>query len=210
MNASSHFNTSIDMAQKRIDSAIAAKLTDFFGMAEYDWTPRQEQSQPSDYLPEMLQWLETMMESVLIVLPADIKMEHYRKSFGFIADTLLDTYVLNRDDPVPQASLLGLGNVMVDLKYLETQAEKLQVSILSVFDELRQTLTIPIEDKVTEYAMNTTVRQAKYKSVTPAKLAAVLDKLGRYEQKVTPGDAGERQASKRRNERDAVLRLVRR
>jgi hypothetical protein len=99
---------------------------------------------------------------------------------------------------------------MVDVKYLEAQAERLEPSMVTAFDELRQTLSLPIDDKVTEYAINTTVRQSKYKSVTPAKLAAVLEKLGRYEAKTVGGEAGERQGAKRRSEREAVMRLVRR
>lgn len=208
LDASSHFNTTLDMAQKRIDSAIAAKLKDFFEMAEYDLTSTQEQKEVSDYLPEMLQWLETMMERGLVALPSEIKIEHYRSAFKYVSDMLINDQLLSKDDP--KLSILALRNMIVDLNYLEMQAGKLQEGLLSVFDEIRQTLTILTEEKVGEYAMNTNIRQTKYKSVQPIKLANLLDKLSKYEGRPGTGDTGERQAMRRRNERDSVLRLVRR
>lgn len=208
LDASSHFNTSLDMAQKRIDSAIASKLTEFFGMAEYNWTPRQEQAQVSEYLPEMLQWLETMMESVLVALPLEIKLEHYRSAFKFMADTLLNDLLLNKEDQ--QLSVVALRNLIIDVNYLDAQSGKLHESMPTALDEIRQTLTIAVEDKVTEYAMNAAVRQSKYKLVVPNKLAGVLDKLARYEGRPGTGETGERAATRRKGERDAVLRLIRR
>lgn len=208
LDASSHFNTTLDMAQQRIDSAIATKITEFFGMAEYDWTPSRETKEPSDWLPEMLQWLSTMMESVLILLPREIKMNHYKSAFRFVADTLLNEYLLGKDEPL--LSILGLKNAQVDVQYLTVQAEKMEEAMSEVFFEIKQTTTIPIEDKVSEYAMNTTVRHAKYKAVKPLKLAGILEKLARFEGRSGTGERGEREAAKRRGERDAVLRLVRR
>jgi hypothetical protein len=93
---------------------------------------------------------------------------------------------------------------------LISQAEKMQTGMSEVFSEIKQTTMIPIEVKVSEFAMNATTRQAKYKEVKPAKLASILEKLGRYEGRSGTGDRGEREAAKRRSERDAVLRLVRR
>lgn len=208
LDASSHFNTTLDMAQQRIDSAIATKMSEFFGMAEYNWTPLQESREPQEWLPEMLQWLSTMMESVLVLLPRDIKMEHYKTAFKFVGDTLLNEQLLNREEP--QVSLLGLFNVNIDVDYLMKQAENLQKGMSQVFQEIKQTISIALEGKVNDYAMNTTIRQQVYKDVKPAKLASLLEKLGRYEGRPGTGERGEREAGKRRNEREAVLRLIRR
>jgi N-dimethylarginine dimethylaminohydrolase len=208
LDASSHFNTTLDMAQQRIDSAIAAKMLEFFGMAEYSWVPTQQRTEPQEWIPEMLQWLSTMMESVLVALPRDIKMEHYKTAFQYVADTLLNDELLNKDDP--QASLLGLVNAQIDVDYLIKQSDAMQEGMSDVFQELKQTMSIPIEGKVSEYAMNTTTRLQKYKDVKPVKMAALLEKLGKYEGRPGSGERGEREAAKRKNEREAVLRLVRR
>lgn len=196
------------MAQQRIDSAIASKMSEFFGMTEFDWTPKEERSQAEEWLSEMLQWLSTMMESVLVTLPDDIKKEHYRSAFQNIADTFLNDHLLNKDEP--QVSLQGLKNVQADLDFLMLQADRLQSGMSDVFNEVKQTTMLPIEGKLLEYANNMTVRQTRYKDVKPAKLVTLLEKLGRHEGRAGTGEKGEAQAAKRRNERDAVLRLVRR
>lgn len=208
LDASTHFNTTLDMAQQRIDSAIATKISEFFGMAEYNWVPTRQSREPQEWLAEMLQWLSTMMESVLVLLPRDIKMEHYKTAFRYVADTLLNDQLLSKDEP--QVSLLGLVNAQIDVDYLIKQSEAMQEGMSDVFQEIKQTMTIPIEGKVSDYAMNTTIRQQRYKEVKPTKLASLIEKLGRYEGRPGSGERGEREAAKRRNERDAVLRLVRR
>lgn len=208
LDASSHFNATLDIAQNRIDSAIAAKLREFFGTAEYDWTPTSPQKEPSEFLFGMLQWLDTMMDSVLGALPQDIKLEHYRTAFRNIGNILFNEYMLDKDSA--QLSLLALNNTSVDVQFLKQQADEHEPGISSVFDELNQVLTLVISDKVNEFAMNTSIRQTRYKSVNPAKVATILEKLGRYESRTGTGDAGERAFHKRRAEREAVLRLIRR
>lgn len=78
------------MAQKRIDSAIASKLDQFFDLAEYDWTPEavREGGQQASFLQDMLDWLTTMMESVLTLLPRETKQMAYRTAFQHMADQL--------------------------------------------------------------------------------------------------------------------------
>jgi hypothetical protein len=208
LDASSHFTITLELAQKRIDSAIANKISEFFGMAEYDWTPAQEHSEPQEWLPEMLQWLSTMMESVLVLLPREIKLEHYKSAFKYVADTLLNDHLLSREEP--RLSLLGLQNLQIDLDYLSNQADGMQTGMSEVFFEIKQTTIMLVEGKVSDYSMNTTIRQSKYKEVKPLKVAALLDKLGKYENRPGTGEKGERDASKRRSEREAVLRLIKR
>jgi len=91
LDASSHFSTTLDIAQRRIDSAIAAKLDQFLSLADYDWTPSKArpESQEADFLPEMAQWLSTMMESVLVTLPISTKMQAYKSAFKYMVDQLL-------------------------------------------------------------------------------------------------------------------------
>lgn len=97
MDASSHFSTTLDIAQKRIDSAISAKLDQFLSLADYDWTPKEarKEGQEADFLPEMVQWLSTMMESVLVTLPIATKMQAYKAAFQYMGDQMLVSLILD-------------------------------------------------------------------------------------------------------------------
>lgn len=100
LDASSHFSTTLDLAQRRIDSAISAKLDQFLSLADYDWTPKEarKEGQEADFLPEMVQWLSTMMESVLVTLPTATKMQAYKAGFQYMGDQLLVSSEVFTDD----------------------------------------------------------------------------------------------------------------
>lgn len=89
LDASSHFAATLDIAQARIDSAICGKLLEFIDLEDMDWTPASAGRSASGYIYEMMGWLETMMESVLILLPRDTKMKAYRSAFVYISGELL-------------------------------------------------------------------------------------------------------------------------
>lgn len=89
LDASSHFTATLDIAQARIDSAICAKLLEFIDLEDMNWTPVTTGRNASGYIHEMMGWLETMMESVLILLPKDTKMRAYNSAFIYIANELL-------------------------------------------------------------------------------------------------------------------------
>ncbi|PWN28587.1 exocyst complex subunit Sec15-like protein, partial [Jaminaea rosea] len=120
LDASSHFTATLDIAQARIDSAIGAKLLEFIELEEMDWTrasdPPTGRAQPSSYIFEMLTWLETMMESVLVLLPRETKLRAYRSAFRYVANQLLDGQLLARE--VEKVSPPGLRQLQRDVEAL--------------------------------------------------------------------------------------------
>lgn len=107
LDASSHFSATLDIAQARIDAAISAKLIEFIDLEDMDWTP-PPRNRPSGYIFEMITWLETMMESVLVLLPQETKLQAYRNAFSYIAGELLVSKASCPDQEVP-----GLTHVLV-------------------------------------------------------------------------------------------------
>lgn len=139
LDASVHFDATLSLAQRRIDTALAAKLDQFIDLAEYDWTPARsrEPGQHAAFLQDVLDWLTTMMDSVLILLPRDVKMRAYRSAFKYMADQLLDENLLGKDEP--SCNLKGITNLDIDISFLSTNAVKLgDPSFMSAFDEVKQ------------------------------------------------------------------------
>ena len=66
---------------------MSSKLDDFFGLAEYDWTPASRVTRPSDYLNELVNWLTTVVDS--LALKDTYKEEAYRGAVSYIASCFL-------------------------------------------------------------------------------------------------------------------------
>lgn len=77
------FNSTLSVAQSRIDSIINSKLESFFELAEYNWMPVRPQStveEPSTYVFEMITFLTAYVDSVLIGLKEEFKTGAYRNA----------------------------------------------------------------------------------------------------------------------------------
>lgn len=77
------FNSTLSIAQSRIDSIINSKLESFFELAEYNWMPARPQStveEPSTYVFEMITFLTAYVDSVLIGLKEEFKTVAYRNA----------------------------------------------------------------------------------------------------------------------------------
>lgn len=207
-----------------------------------------QQPQPSSYIYEMLSWLETMMESVLVLLPRETKLRAYRSAFAYIASQLLDGHLLSRE--VSQVSLAGLRQLQRDVEALCSEGKRLVSQAASgsgdgvmggvggqgggggasplaspgldvahaaslvdgIWAEARQTVSIALATEggasgggVTEY-LSPTARSTSLRQAQPAKVAGVLDRLGKWHL-----SRGEQEIAARRfKERDQVGRILRR
>jgi hypothetical protein len=125
LDASGHFSQSLDLAQRRIDAALGAKLKEFVEMGEFDATPTRLRTEEPEYVGEMTRWLTTMMESVLVLLPQETKLLHCaygrrgivtvrsrscartdRSAFGSIASLLLVRAIAKSLSELPADALL--------------------------------------------------------------------------------------------------------
>ena len=86
MNASKSFATTLQRALARVNASITSKLDDFFGLSEYDWTPNTRVSAPSMYLYELVNWLTTVVDT--LVIKEAYKDEAYRSAVEYLAGTL--------------------------------------------------------------------------------------------------------------------------
>ncbi|CBQ69901.1 related to secretory pathway protein (exocyst complex protein Sec15) [Sporisorium reilianum SRZ2] len=207
LDASKHFVATLRIAEDKINVAFAAKLDQFLGLAEYDLAPAAgtaAQAQHSGWLQDTVDWLRTMMESVLVLLPPSVKAKVYSAAYAHLSNSLLDRQVL---DASPHATLPGLQTVLVDIEYLTLRAAEDSVP-LTAFHPTRQLLDVIVLDKVAEY---TTLLQTgklpggewKWSAVEPRKLVQVLEKLARGR-----GGAVTEEGLRRQREREALVRVL--
>jgi len=68
-------------------SLIFSKLDQCFELSEYDWTPKTRETSPSMYLYELVNWLTTVVDS--LVIKETYKEDAYKGAMGYIADCLM-------------------------------------------------------------------------------------------------------------------------
>ncbi|KAJ6598867.1 rsec15 [Mycena vulgaris] len=201
LNASASFENTLSRALARITGLITSKLDDFFGLSEYDWTPNGRENGPSMYLYELVNWLTTVVDS--LVIKESYKDEAYKGALAYIAECLMD-FLTGRN--IPMMNENAISNILIDVDFLEDELRRIGRGHLStVFIELRTTTSVPLNNTVQEYLVPA-MRQTSYASVKQKRLQALLDKLAKFG--ASQRDAPARElGDKRRKEADAVGRL---
>jgi len=153
------------------------------------------------YLYELVNWLTTVVDSLQI--SNTHKNEAYHGAASYIATCLID-FLTDRNTAMMNEN--ALANVLVDLDFLEEQFRSAgRANLVSLFSELRATISIVLSDSVAEFLVPSR-RQTTFAQVKPKKLTAVLEKLARYGGSCRDQLSRER-GEKRRKESDAVSRL---
>ncbi|KAJ7682603.1 rsec15 [Mycena polygramma] len=201
LTASASFENTLSRALARITGLITSKLDDFFGLSEYDWTPQGREDAPSMYLYELVNWLTTVVDS--LVIKEVYKDEAYKGAVSYIAECLMD-FLTGRN--IPMMNENAISNILIDVDFLEEELRRIGRGHLStVFIELRTTTSIPLTNTVQEYLVPA-MRQTSYAAVKYKRLQALLDKLAKYG--ASQRDAASRElGDRRRKEADAVGRL---
>ncbi|WFD25756.1 Rab GTPase-binding exocyst subunit S15 [Malassezia nana] len=210
LGASHHLATTLEIAQKRIDTALFVKLDQFLDLLEYDWTPSQlrsgSQHQASPYLRDLIDWLSTMMDSALILLPSAAKSATFQSCFMHITNRILNSSLLDRE--VNRVNMAGLTHLERDVTFLYNYALSLHVDGMEgVFGQIRQTLAVILSESVSEYALSSLARSQKFPQAQPVKVSQILDKLAAFYAS-QPGQT--ELAQKCQRERDMVRRLIQR
>lgn len=81
------FEATLSRSLARITGLITSKLDQFFELSEYEWTPRTRESAPSMYLYELVNWLTTVVDS--LVIKEVYKDEAYKGALEYIAECLM-------------------------------------------------------------------------------------------------------------------------
>lgn len=87
VTAASSFAATLSRTLGRVTASIISKLDDFFGLSEYDWTPKTREDAPSMYLYELVNWLTTVVDS--LVIKDAYKEEAYKGAVDYIAQCFM-------------------------------------------------------------------------------------------------------------------------
>ncbi|RDB22600.1 Exocyst complex component 6 [Hypsizygus marmoreus] len=201
LTARASFETTLSLSLARITGLITSKLDQFFELSEYEWTPQTRENAPSMYLYELVNWLTTVVDS--LVIKEAYKDEAYKGALEYIAECLM-RFLTGRD--IAMMNENAISNILIDVDFLEEELKRIGRSHLSsVFAELRLTTSIPLTDTVHEYLVPA-MRHTSYSTVKHRRLQALLEKLAKYG--ATQRDPASRElAEKRRKEADAVGRV---
>ncbi|KAF8517783.1 exocyst complex subunit Sec15-like-domain-containing protein [Gautieria morchelliformis] len=201
LSATASFSKTLTRATARISAVISSKLDDFFELAEYEWTPNSREDMPSMYLYELVNWLTTVVDS--LVVKEAYKNEAYKGAVTHVSECLLD-FLTGRN--VLAINENAISNLLVDVDFLDQELKRIgRPNLSEAFGELRSLCSIPLSDTVQNYLVPST-RLASYSGVKPKKLAALLDKMAKAG--LSSRDPVQReQGSKRQKEAEAVGRL---
>ncbi|KAH7914426.1 exocyst complex subunit Sec15-like-domain-containing protein [Hygrophoropsis aurantiaca] len=201
LNSGTALSTTLTRALKRIVGLITSKLDDFFELSEYDWTPQSRETMASMYLYELINWLTTVVDS--LVIKETYKDEAYKGAVDYIAECFMD--ILSGPN-VQAMNENAIANILHDVEFLEGEFTRIGRSHLNtVFAELRLMSSIVLSDAVQDYLVPHT-RQTVYSIVKPKRLQALLEKLCKYGASRRDNPSREK-GEKRRKEADAVGRV---
>ncbi|KAG0147256.1 hypothetical protein CROQUDRAFT_656365 [Cronartium quercuum f. sp. fusiforme G11] len=169
------FQATLALSEETILSRVDAKITDFFDMADYEWTTDQMAGpEASVYLIECVNYLTTMMTNVLGMLPVEVQRTVYLGAWSHIAHRLMGFFVDREPIKMSDGGLSFLAN---DVRFAVAQASALKIEGLEqVFDELSQIVRLLESPDVGSY-LDPDYRKMKYSLVTPRRLAPILIKL---------------------------------
>ncbi|KAF7291070.1 Rsec15 protein [Mycena chlorophos] len=120
LTASSSFEATLARALQRITGLISSKLDDFFGLSEYNWTPAVCEDGPAMYLYELVNWLTTVVDA--LVIKEAYKDEAYKGAVAYIADCLMD-FLTGRN--IPMMNENAVSNILVDVDFLEEELRRI-------------------------------------------------------------------------------------
>ncbi|EGG00037.1 uncharacterized protein MELLADRAFT_118143 [Melampsora larici-populina 98AG31] len=179
LDSSRAFQATLSFSEETILSRVHAKIKDFFELAEYDWTTDRmmavdEDGEASVYLIECMNYLKTVMTSVLSILPHNVRVAIHLGAWSYIAQRLMGFFVEREPIKMSDGGLSYLAN---DIRFAVSRAKSVNIEgVEPIFEELVQIVGLLESPDVGGY-LDPDYREMKYKLVTPRRLAPILIKL---------------------------------
>ncbi|KAL7752296.1 Rab GTPase-binding exocyst subunit S15 [Sorochytrium milnesiophthora] len=174
--ATSTFQNSRKLAEKRMFELLKQKITEFLELAEYDFMPPHPSAtkMPSAYLRDLVNFLTAILYSTLESLPREIKGMIYFESFDHLANGL---YAMVLSPNVRRLNLNFVEDFNADIAFLEKFVNGLHdPNLVDVFLELRQAVNLLRSENMEEF-LDSSVRNKKYSRLRKSHVVTLVDKL---------------------------------
>ncbi|KAG5351295.1 hypothetical protein C0989_007034 [Termitomyces sp. Mn162] len=120
LTARASFEATLIRSLGRITGLITSKLDQFFELSEYEWTPATREDAPSMYLYELVNWLTTVVDS--LVIKEAYKDEAYKGALEYIAGCLMN-FLTGRDISIMNEN--AISNILVDVDFLDEELKRI-------------------------------------------------------------------------------------
>ncbi|KAI9164434.1 Rab GTPase-binding exocyst subunit S15 [Blastocladiella emersonii ATCC 22665] len=179
LQATESFAQSRKAAEKRIFDLLNRKISEFLGMAEYDFMPPSsaagaKKQMPSPYLRDLVNFLTTVMYSTLDNLPSEIKSFIYFEAFDHLATGMLDLVLA---PTVRRINMAFVDQFAVDVEFLERFVNGLgDANVQDTFLVLRQAVNLVRAENPTDY-LDAGIINKRYNRLKKQVVVTLLEKL---------------------------------
>ncbi|ORX59946.1 exocyst complex subunit Sec15-like protein [Piromyces finnis] len=170
------FIDSQKMAEEKIFDIINEKIDVFVDLSGYNWMPEKAATEPSSYIQDIINWLETIISTTLTNLPESIKSFVYFDAFNHLSSSLLK-YLTQQSNGTQKMNIYFVETIDKDVASIEAFIESLNnPMVLDCFTELRQIINLLLSPNPENF-LNPSIKNRLYYSITIHPLIILLEKL---------------------------------
>jgi hypothetical protein len=200
LSATEQFGNEKKTAEERVFELINSKIDDLVDTAEYDWTAVNTSPEPSNYIQTLRRYLSTIMSSILLGLPREIRELIYFDALSHASNKILvrnpqpspadlftsafppktetDVFkALPLSPEVQRINANGVAALAQDVQYLSDYVDGLENGpmLKENLDELQQTVDLMQSDNHEEF-FDSSMRNKKYGRVDVMNGLILLEK----------------------------------
>ncbi|KRX94004.1 Exocyst complex component 6, partial [Trichinella pseudospiralis] len=171
--------------EQRIDESMRQKVDEIVSVAQYDWELASCNGQPTDYVSDLILFLEATFVS-FAALPVQLSRHICVQACKYICNRLVDILV---DPAVKQISMGALEQVNLDVMQFEQFVSRCQIAgaqdstLILTFVDIRQMLDLVMADDWSTYLADFGRQTGKYVRVHPLTATSILEKIYEFERR---------------------------
>ncbi|KAG4104788.1 exocyst complex subunit Sec15-like-domain-containing protein [Neocallimastix lanati (nom. inval.)] len=170
------FIDSQKLAEDKIFDIINEKIDMFVELSGYDWMPSKASTEPSSYIQDIINWLETIISTTLTNLPESIKSFVYFDAFNHLSSSL-QKYLTQQTSGTQKMNIYFVQTIDKDVSSIENFIESLNnPMIMDCFTELRQLINLLMSPNPENF-LNPSIKNKLYYNVNIHNLIILMEKL---------------------------------
>lgn len=141
----------------------------------FDWLPKTANNGPSDYIEDLVMYLEAGVASQFS--PLAILPEAVKEAIHFTSCRTVANHIMHNLEGVKKFNLIAICNLDKDIKALEDFTARCPIpNLTESFSQLRQTVSLFIEEQKIEQLIDPSYRRAHYPMLGVMKMIKLFEK----------------------------------